>query len=233
MAQPPFIQSFDNPLLFKSERVVCTHAKFQASEYHQQLFSEYEIESPAILHNAVIKRKAGYLAGRYVARDALKKLTQYSAQIPTSVDRAPIWPEGIIGSITHTNTEAMAAVAYSKDHQLLGLDLEEWIDPNLAQDLAYQIIDEQERAAITESGLTFEAGLTIIFSAKESLYKALYPLVKTFFGFEYARVSWIAPNTGRFEIALVWGLNEDFSEGWKIQGQYSVTKETVLTFICA
>lgn len=232
MAKDPFIQRLDTTLPCQSECVVFTHVSFDASQFQQGLFTEYGIEAPASLNSAVIKRKAEYLAGRYVARDTLKKLTQNVYQIPTAADRAPVWPTGTIGSITHTNTEAMAVVAYKKDHQLLGVDLEGWFDPSLAHELAYQIIDEQESTLIHDSGLTLHHGLTLIFSAKESLYKALYPKVRTFFGFEDARVNWIDPDSGVFELSLVRELNEEFQQGWSIKGRYFVTEETVLTLIC-
>ena len=81
----------------------------------------YQIDFPTQLKQAVPKRCAEFLAGRYVAQQALKELTTREYQIPVADDRSPIWPEGIVGSISYTDSQSIAAVAFKEDCQLLGV----------------------------------------------------------------------------------------------------------------
>lgn len=62
--------------LISPKHIVCHSISFNVSQYHQNSFLEHGIDEPITLKKAVNKRKAEYLAGRYVAREALKKLTQ-------------------------------------------------------------------------------------------------------------------------------------------------------------
>ncbi|WP_108651828.1 4'-phosphopantetheinyl transferase family protein [Dongshaea marina] len=231
MASDSFIQLLDESFPLELKQIAAAEASFIISEYDRRLFSKYEIDFPAELNKAVPKRCAEFLAGRYVARHALEQLSGTAYQIPAAPDRSPIWPQGIIGSISHTNTQALAMVAYARDHLLLGLDLENWMEPVLARELSDQIICPQERKLLADSELEFHQGLTLIFSAKESLYKALFPQVKRFFGFEYARVNKIDPDSGTFVISLTRTLTQAYPAGWQISGRYLRTADTVLTLV--
>ena len=74
----------------------------------------------------------------------------------------------------------MAVVAKPKHHRLLGIDFEHWMSAQLADELCDQLLDQSEKQLLLQSDLAFERGVTLIFSLKESFYKALYPHVNTF-----------------------------------------------------
>ncbi|MEH0372825.1 4'-phosphopantetheinyl transferase family protein [Vibrio mimicus] len=231
MDDSKFFRHLGDEFLISPKHIVCHSISFNVSQYHPNSFLEYGIDEPITLNKAVNKRKAEYLAGRYVAREALKKLTQQNYQIPIGDNRAPQWPDGISGSITHTDTYALAAVSYFSDHQIIGVDLESWMSPSLAQELAPRIIDAFEQSLLERCELEFYQGITLIFSAKESLYKALYPQVKQFFGFEDARVDWIESSSGQFQITLLRALSAAYPKGWQAVGRYFVHQDVVLTII--
>ncbi|ENO8415986.1 4'-phosphopantetheinyl transferase superfamily protein [Vibrio mimicus] len=231
MDNSKFFRHLGDAFLISPKHIVCHSISFNVSKYHPNSFLEHGIDEPITLNKAVNKRKAEYLAGRYVAREALKKLTQQNYQIPIGDNRAPQWPDGISGSITHTDTYALAAVSYFSDHQIIGVDLESWMSPSLAQELAPRIIDASEQSLLEQCELEFYQGITLIFSAKESLYKALYPQVKQFFGFEDARVDWIEPSSGQFQITLLRSLSAAYPKGWQTVGRYFVHQDVVLTVI--
>lgn len=122
----------------------------------------------AKLERAVTKRKAEHLAGRLAAFYALRE--RGIEHIPNIGDRRqPLWPEGWHGSISHCAGSALAVVAKTP----VGLDIEEIIDPQQAEEIAPGIINTDERKVLEASGLSFPLALTLAFSAKESLYKAL------------------------------------------------------------
>ncbi|MDU5197103.1 MAG: enterobactin synthase subunit EntD [Enterobacter sichuanensis] len=137
----------------------------------------------AELANAGRKRKAEHLAGRIAAAHALPDYT-----VPgIGPSGEPLWPEGISGSITHSGTQAMAVVVRHPDARV-GIDCEAILPDSEAREIQDGIIDVQEAMCLTRSGYPFALALTLTFSAKESLFKALFPQVKTFMGFDCARI---------------------------------------------
>lgn len=125
---------------------------------------------------AVPARRAEFAAGRRAARAALAALGRPEAEIPVGPHRAPVWPEGISGAITHDRGVALAAVITNGGS--VGIDLTEAAP--LPEDIRSTVLPHPEEAG--------HAGLEarIAFSAKESLFKALSPRLEAFFGFEAA-----------------------------------------------
>lgn len=144
----------------------------------------------AELSNAGRKRKAEHLAGRIAAAHALPEHT-----VPgIGPSGEPLWPEGVSGSITHSGTQAMA-VAVRYPDALVGIDCEAILPDREAREIQDGIINAQEAMCLTRSGYPFALALTLAFSAKESLFKAFFPQVKTFMGFEWARVTELTEKT--------------------------------------
>ena len=100
-------------------------------------------------------------------------------------DRAPIWPAGFVGSISHTDTWCAAAVARADDLRSIGIDLEPATP--LKEALWRRVCTQAERDTL--SGLA-NAGLTgkVLFSAKEAVYKCQYPLTRRFLGFHAVEI---------------------------------------------
>jgi len=129
----------------------------------------------------VDKRRAEFTHGRYCARSAMKMLGVESAPIRKGPNREPVWPKGIIGSISHTEQAAAAVVAKSTDLLGLGLDMEE--SSPLAAELIAMICLPQENRE--QDG----ARAKLLFSIKEAIYKCLYPLVNEYVDFLEMEVS--------------------------------------------
>lgn len=143
----------------------------------------------AELSHAGRKRKADHLAGRIAAAYALNERT-----IPgIGPSGEPLWPDGMSGSITHSGTQAMAVVAPYP--ALIGIDSEAILAENEAREIKDGIIDAQEERVLSRSGYPFALALTLVFSAKESLFKALFPKVKSYMGFDSARITMLDKET--------------------------------------
>jgi 4'-phosphopantetheinyl transferase EntD len=127
------------------------------------------------------KRLREFSAGRHCARRALAHLGHAPVALPVGPGRAPLWPAGIIGSISHTAEIAVAVVARQAQLQSLGIDVES-ADP-LEPGLLELVCRDDERAAMAVSGLEHGLGAKLIFSAKESVYKCLWPLTGVFLEF--------------------------------------------------
>ncbi|KAF0175548.1 MAG: phosphopantetheinyl transferase PptA [Rhodobacteraceae bacterium] len=129
---------------------------------------------------AVPHRLAEFAAGRAAARQALAALGLPKVAIPMGADRAPIWPQGAVGSISHCAGACMAVAGQQADFAGIGLDLEP-AQP-LARDLWPSILRPEEVAADGLDALR-------IFVAKEAAYKAQYPLSRQVFDFQILRIT--------------------------------------------
>ena len=167
---------------------------------------------------AVPLRQHEFAAGRKAARAALRR----PLPIPMGADRAPVWPPGWVGSITHAGGWAIAAV--SADHRLLGIDLE--LDDDLPADIWDTVLLPSERDGLHGRA---DAGrlARVIFSAKESAYKAQYPLSRALFGFEQFAVDL---GEGVFT-ATFQGAVGPFRRGDRLDGRFARADGFILTAI--
>ncbi len=141
------------------------------------------------------KRRREFTAGRHCARQALAHLGHEAVALPIGPGRAPVWPPGVIGSISHTGDFAIAAVARKSDLRSLGIDLES-ADP-LEPDLLTLVCRDEEQAALTSYDVDPRLGAKLIFRAKESVYKCLWPVTGTFLEFHAIGIR-IDPIASRF-----------------------------------
>ncbi|MGQ0825905.1 MAG: 4'-phosphopantetheinyl transferase family protein [Actinomycetota bacterium] len=143
----------------------------------------FEIEAASVV-TAVGKRKREFALGRTCARRALLQLGAGSVPIPRGADRAPVWPPGVVGSITHCDGYVAAAVASRDQCAAIGIDAEP--DEPLPVGVLEAVAMDAERSWI-QAGPS-EARDRVLFSAKESIYKAWYGLTQHWLGFEDALV---------------------------------------------
>ncbi|MRS90083.1 enterobactin synthase subunit EntD [Enterobacteriaceae bacterium RIT714] len=180
----------------------------------------------AELTDAGRKRKTDHLAGRLAAAHALRDFG-ITALPAIGVNGEPLWPAGIVGSITHTANCAMATVC-DHPHRLVGLDCELILDPQEAEDIKDGILFETEESVLRPGDIPFSQALTLVFSAKESLFKALFPCVKEYMGFDCARVT--ALEEQHLTLALTRSL-AGFSAGDCFTIHWQRENERIITLI--
>ena len=144
---------------------------------------------PARLSDACLKRRREFVAGRQCAAEALQLLgaAGWSLEIGTGTAGEPLWPEGYTGSITHTSTMAACAVAAVGRATSIGLDAEPMVDAARAARVSRAVLHACE-SRLKARGLDSASLFTLMFSAKESLFKCLYPLVRRRFDYRDAAV---------------------------------------------
>ena len=121
------------------------------------------------------RRRREFAAGRRAARAALREIGAAPAAIPLRADRAPGWPVGLIGGISHSATCCLAAVAFRRSLTSLGLDLEP--DGDLPAPLWEIILTPCERRRLEGTPPDVARRLAkLVFSAKEAVYKCQHPL---------------------------------------------------------
>jgi 4'-phosphopantetheinyl transferase EntD len=145
-------------------------------------------EEALAVARAVEKRRREYAAGRACARRALARLGVPPAPLLSGADRAPIWPDGIVGAITHSDGYCAAAVAPSSALRSIGIDAE--VNNPLPDGVDRHVLTEAELAWTAEIGAADGINWpTLIFSAKESVYKAWHPLTREWLGYLDAEVT--------------------------------------------
>lgn len=174
------------------------------------------------LADAGRKRKADHLAGRIAAFHALNR--QAIPAIGSSGE--PLWPAGISGSLSHSGTQA---VAICRESGLIGVDCEAIIDESEAREIQGGVIDVQEARVLAECGLPFALAFTLAFSAKESLFKALFPQVQAWMGFESARVTALTNDT--LTLSLTRPL-PPFAQNQAFTAHWQRSDARVVTLIC-
>ena len=194
-------------------------------------FARSAIEMPASIQRSVAKRQAEFLAGRLCARAALLHLDGTCATPAIGEDRAPVWPAHIAGAITHSNGRAGAVVALKSEWQGLGIDLENLLSDERARRLVKEILTPAEQSRMAD-GCPEDVALvvTLTFSIKESLFKALFPLVGQRFYFEHAEVlSW--SKDGHVRLRLLTDLSTEWHHGKEIEGQFAVYEGQLLSLV--
>ncbi len=149
--------------------------------------TELHPDEQAQIAPAVEKRQREYATGRGLARSMLAAHGHPTHALLNDSDRVPAWPEGWLGSISHTRGYCGVALAHAHSHRGLGLDVEQ-AEP-LEAKLFRSILRDEELAELVALP-DREAGLRakLAFSAKEAAYKAQYALSRAYLGFSAMRI---------------------------------------------
>lgn len=160
-----------------------------------ELFAEEERS----VGRAVEKRRREFVTGRACARRALRGLGIAPVAIPSGEHGEPVWPPGVVGSITHCAGYRACAVARASDVLALGVDAE--VHEPLPDGVLEHVAFGRELAVARDRG----AGVCLdrlLFSAKEAVYKAWFPLARRWLGFEDADVT-VDVGAGTFHARLL------------------------------
>ncbi|MEV0232258.1 4'-phosphopantetheinyl transferase superfamily protein [Nonomuraea sp. NPDC050786] len=165
-------------------------------ELEGSLFPEEE----AMISKAVGKRRKEFTTARICARRAIRMLGRQPTPILSGQSGEPLWPRGLIGSVTHCTGYRGVVVATQVEAAAIGIDAE----PNkeLPMGVLQAIALPQEERMVRELGeqrpdVCWDR---LLFCTKESVYKAWFPLARRWLGFHDALVD-IRPG-GTFEARL-------------------------------
>jgi 4'-phosphopantetheinyl transferase EntD len=139
-------------------------------------------EEQALVARAVEKRRREFAQGRACARRVLGELGFAPAPLLAGEMREPLWPAGVVGSISHDRVLCAAIVARRADFAGVGIDVEP--DEPLDESVAARIWSPEEAASALASGVVpLASAAKLVFSAKEAVYKCQFALTQTFIGF--------------------------------------------------
>lgn len=171
-----------------------------------------EVLTPAektLVKKAALKRQNDFSTGRYCARKALQRFGVNDTEILMGEVKEPIWPEGFVGSISHSKKLTGAIVARTGDIAALGLDIE--TIGGVSRDMWDMLFTDNEQSflnTLDDDGQILFA--TLIFSIKEAFYKLQYPLTKQYLDFKEAELRYAGghftlrtgPEFGRHKIPV-------------------------------
>lgn len=195
-------------------------------------------EEAAQIARAVESRRREFTTARLCARRALARLGLPPVAVPPGPQGEPRWPAGVLGSITHAAGYRAAAVARSADVLALGIDAEP--DLPLPEDLLESIASPREQARLLELERAAPEPVNwgrLLFSAKESVYKAWFPQGRRILDFCDADVAFDPEGSFRARLLLTppereSGLRADYSGRWLARGGLLLTTVVTLAPSC-
>ena len=177
------------------------------------------------------RRRLEFATGRHCAQSALAALGAEAAVLGRESDGRPRWPQGVVGSISHCEGACVAAAAEDQSFAMLGIDVERRVP--LPEGVLALVASPEEIAALPYHAFPTSRPApldTILFSAKESVFKALYPSLRRFFGFEDVLLS-LSENCS-FQVRLKPELARQAGRAG-FEGRIALTHDHVLTAVCA
>lgn len=204
-----------------------------AVEAWQDCVAQLSSQEEALIARAVQKRRNEFTTARVCAHTALQRLGRPVSSILTGERGEPLWPPGVVGSITHCDGYRACAVGNASEIPTLGIDAE----PNsaLPEGLLGDIARPEERPTLArlEAEFSHIHWDRLLFSAKESVYKAWFPLAKRWLGFEDAVLT-LDPVACTFTARLLVegpslsdGPLRGFSGRWKVDGGIIATAVSI------
>lgn len=167
------------------------------------------------------KRRAEFAAGRLCAARAMRLLDECLADgVGVNDDRSPRWPAGVVGSITHTDGFAAAAVAKRSVVRGLGIDSEIVQSGGALEAVKRLAPTNLEKDLISRLELPWPRAFFLLFSAKESIYKCLNPIVGIPFDFPSVSLYEIDLARGSFRYRLNTDLGAGFPVGFASSGRF-------------
>ncbi|MCB0310622.1 MAG: 4'-phosphopantetheinyl transferase superfamily protein [Bdellovibrionales bacterium] len=204
-------------------------------------FAAVDTTEPYVLHpdelrslsdTAIPHRIEQFRLGRGAAQRALQQIgiTDHPPVLKDA-SRAPIWPQGIVGTISHTGGLAVAAVGFKHDYLGLGVDIEKIADSNRRlryKKLSLRVCHDDELNWIYELPSEEALRFTSLFSAKETLFKALFPVCRSYIGFKDAHLTWHS-NRSEFEVTVLREIGMNWPKPFSCSINLALVSDYVLT----
>lgn len=182
-------------------------------------------EEAALGTRAIDRRRRHFALGRAAARDALAELGLLQIAVGRGAAGEPVWPAGVVGAISHSGDVALALAGWQRDYAGLGVDIEELSRGPTAR--AARLICRPSEMEWVD----VEAGterLLMLFSAKEAVFKAVYPIERVWLGFGDAELTWVGER-GAFEARLLKSPGAGYPVGSVLEVNCSVTATQVVS----
>ena len=203
--------------------------QFDQQQWQADLHQQWQLPLPAALQTAVTKRKAEHLASRWLAQQTLAQLGMPDFVLRNAPDRSPIWPAGLRGSLSHTRNRAVIAV--TRETLCVGVDVEQLMAEETADETAELLMQPAERALLARQPLPFAQAATLLFSLKESVYKALWPQLHQPMDFLQAQLVDVDLKHQQATLHLCQDFTSSFTRATPLHARFWLDETQVLTLL--
>lgn len=196
------------------------------------LHIDQQLEHPLKIAQARVERKNEYLCGRVLAQAVLNHHFGLDQPITSMHEHLPIWPSHVLGSISHSQNKLI--VALSSNAVYLGIDIEHWVTSEFAQESAHLVLTQSEfdlwKSKAAEF-FDFARYVSLIFSIKESLYKAVYPTAKQYIDFLEASIVDINFKNQTLTLTFLPEIQQRYQLLEQYEGGWTVEQDHIMTWI--
>lgn len=207
--------------------------EFDVNAFDMDAFRAVGIALPQQIVRSVRKRQAEFFFGRLAARRALFTCGLAQCDVAIGSSREPVWPEHVVGSISHSGYIAAAVALAGSAHRGIGIDLEPILRHDLLATVRATVLSEREYALLCAAAGSYSIEIlcTVVFSAKESFFKACFAAVRRYFDFSVVRVVGVDAHAQSLQLKLVQTLCPELVEGGVFEVRFEFADPgTVLTF---
>lgn len=208
--------------------------RIEAREFSQAGFYEGGLSCSPEIARSSPKRQAEHFYGRKAARRALADFGLAEVTVGTGTSRQPLWPKGIVGSISHNDVYAGAITLDARIHGAIGIDMETVMSKQVCDNICREVTTPRELDFLKQldRNMSMEIMLTILFSAKESFFKAAFPTIGRFFGFHAVELCSLDLTQRTFCFRVLEDLSPYFSPGTIHRGRYDFVSTNVICTFC-
>lgn len=222
------IYEISNPIFFTSE-LFCYGLDLSKTHH---LYINQQLDHPQKIAQAHPKRQQEYLCGRVLAQAALSHHFGLDQPLTSMHEHLPIWPTHVLGSISHSQNKLI--VALSNNANYLGIDIEHWVTSEFAQESAHLVLTPSEfdlwKSKAAEF-FDFARYVSLIFSIKESLYKAVYPTAKQYIDFLEASIVDINFENQTLTLTFLSEIQQRYQLLEQYQGGWAVEQDHIMTWV--
>lgn len=208
---------------------------YSVEQFSDDDYARADIACPESIRRSVPKRRAEFFYGRLCAQAALAQYDIRATGIGIGARREPLWPDGFLGSITHTRRLAAAVALPAGRCNGIGIDLEIASEGGTLAAMKEIIVSEAEVARLAASRGAFDLDLlmVIVFSAKESFFKAAYSAVRDYFNFDAVEVVEVDLVARSLTLVVRQNLCAQFRIGDRHTARFALLDDDhVLTAVC-
>lgn len=203
--------------------------RFDVAHYQDALCGEWQLPLPLRIQSAVKKRRAEYLASRMLTREVFTRLGQPDFILSNAADRSPLWPAGVQASLSHST--GIVVLAATKQPLCIGVDVEQQMSATTAEETTEMLMGSAERSCLQRLPLDFPLAATLLFSLKESVYKALWPQLYQPMDFYHAELVDVDLAAQRATLRLTHRFNDVFNKGTELSAEFHLQDREVITLL--
>jgi enterobactin synthetase component D len=229
----PFIELHPGQLPGLPQRHPYVLARFQRAMFTSSLYAQHGIAMPDAIRTSGPGRQAEFLAGRMCAQAVLQVHGIDAWLVGIGAHRQPLWPENILGSITHSHGYAAAAACPGAGLFGIGIDIEAIVGAAAREALLQVVVSQREIACLRQAAgaLDFDTLLTLVFSAKESFFKAAFAQLGRYIEFDVLELFHVDLVASVLSFRCVQTLSAHLAQGQICHAHYLFLDGAVLTAV--